>query len=227
MNLSDVRTLVQAMGERQTTQPLLLAGTVMEVSDSGVLLIAMDGDPENTEIEVTTLTPGVSSGDRVMVFFDPPRGVYAIGALNRVVDAGQVINHVKRTYTDADPFQEPDLTPQASLRTAFTGGRRYRFDFTMTFQGVDAVYFPWMYGQVSNQRFNDATAQFFPFFYDFLVGTNVFSDPLVYHTVTAFRIAECIESTVETLDVFLYFGTPDDYEGEFELAITDVGPILQ
>ena len=225
MNLSDVRTLVQAMGERQTAQPLLLAGTVMEVSDSGVLLIAMDGDPENTEIEVTTLTPGVSSGDRVMVFFDPPRGVYAIGALNRVVDAGQVIGHVKRAYDDAEPFEEPDITPQASLRAVFTGGRIYRFDLTATFSRVDNGAFSWMYVQALNQRINDTQAQFFPFFEDFLIGTSV--DDLEYHTASAFRIVECRESTVETLDVYLYMGGAEEYEGEFELAITDVGPVLQ
>ena len=226
MNLNEVRTLVQAMEERQTPQPLLLAGTVGNVSDNGILSVVMDGDPENSEIDVTTLVSDVSPGDRVMVFFDPPRGVYAIGVLNKIANAGQVLSHLHVIYDDEIPFVAGDITPQGELICLLRGGRKYRFDFTATFRESDADYFPWAYGWVLNQN-GVPFGQFFTGYYDFLVGYSLESPAgLGYVTITAFRIVDCVEDIVETYDVYLNFGGGTFFEGEFELAVTDAGPLF-
>ena len=223
MNVNDVRLLVQAMEERKDASSPLLPGTVADSLGEGILLVSMDGDPENTEIEVVSFIPGVSEGDRVMVLFDPPRGAYAIGLLGRAVEAGQIVGYTRRTYSSSAPFVQPDYTPQASLQAFFTLNRLYRFDYTMTFKSADSASFPWMYGNIINQFSSD---RFFPAAdTKFFVGTSVSDANMVYHTVTAFRIIECIESTSETFDVYLDFGQANDYEGEFELVITDVGPV--
>lgn len=136
MNVNDVRLLVQAMEERKDASSPLLPGTVADSLGEGILLVSMDGDPENTEIEVVSFVPGISEGDRVMVLFDPPRGAYAVGIINRAVEAGQVLVSSFGAI-EAEPFGASTTTKVLSVATAsasFKANRYYNVRLETGFQ---------------------------------------------------------------------------------------------
>ena len=93
MNLNDVRTIVQAMEERTSAQPLLLPGTISSIAGRGIADVQMDSDPDGAQVEVSLLFSDASVGDRIMVLFEPPRGVFGIGPIGRTVGAGQIVSY--------------------------------------------------------------------------------------------------------------------------------------
>jgi hypothetical protein len=183
----------------------------------------MDGDPENSSVEASMLFADLSEGDRVMVLFDPPRGIYIIGTIARFADAGQIIARTRRVYGEENPFEAEDLTSQAQLSATFCFGRLYRIDFTLTLVAGSPADPSWVYGAIYNEN---AEGLILPGSEDFFVGISP-GGPTSFATVTSFRILEPEETSFETLDVYLYPTADVSYTGWFEAVITDAGPTVE
>jgi hypothetical protein len=225
VNLEDVRAIVQAVDDRSAAQPLLLPGTVASVFGSGRLEVAMDGDPEDTAIEVTGLFADVAPGDRVMVMFDPPRGVYAVGLVGRTIEAGQVIGHTRRVYESGSEFAPPDLSAQASVTCEYRAGRQYRIDFALNLSTTSSKISN-IYGYVENQV---SGGQVLDTSDSLEVKLSLGVSELTSVSVMGYRLVPIANTSIETLDVFL---APDsgfpgsvEYVGWFDLTVTDAGPI--
>lgn len=125
MNLDDVRTIVQAVGDREQARPLLLPGSVGQVSGTGLVEVVMDSDPDGTSIEATCLFADVGEGDRVMVLFDPPRGVFVVGLVGRTVEAGQLVAY-HREVVVAEPYStQTTVASYLSPTVQWRAGRYY------------------------------------------------------------------------------------------------------
>jgi hypothetical protein len=131
MDVQDIRLVVQAMEARPSATPLLLPGTISEVSEDGsTAVLVMDSDPDGITVQARMLFADLGEGDRAMVMFDPPRGVYVVGTIGRRREAGMIA-------TDFDELQlgfelEPnDPTTATFADTTFVAepNRIYRVDF--------------------------------------------------------------------------------------------------
>jgi hypothetical protein len=225
VNLEDVRAIVQAVDDRSAAQPLLLPGTVASVFGSGRLEVAMDGDPEDTAIEVTGLFADVAPGDRVMVMFDPPRGVYAVGLIGRVQEAGMVVGLSEDVFDEeftcsgscTDFLLFPDI--QFSGRA----GRMYRFGWNIWIYKSDSLVYPdWT---LNPSMFGMRTA-----FYPSGVRGYVDLEPNMVQVMLSYSgVVPYYESAVETITCHLGIatGAADTFrlEGVGQFTITDAGPI--
>ncbi len=225
MNLDDVRTLIQAVDERSAPTAGLLPGTVGAVYGAGRLDVAMDGDPEDTTIQATSLFADVAPGDRVMVMFDPPRGVYAVGLIGRVQEAGMVVG------LSEDVFDEEftcDGTCTGSLSfpdIEFAGraGRMYRFGWNIwIYKSASLVYPLWtLYPAMFGMR-----SDFLPAGVTGIVDLeqNIAQVMLSYSWVVPYY-----ESAIETItcNVGISTGGADTFtlEGTGQFTITDAGPV--
>ena len=220
MDVQDIRLVVQAMEARPSATPLLLPGTISEVSEDGsTAVLVMDSDPDGITVQARMLFADLGEGDRAMVMFDPPRGVYVVGTVGRRTEAGQVLGHVRREYVEDEEFIAPDLTAQASLTCDYRQGRSYRVDFTFTLSNNENL--SWVYGEILNADTGGGTI--FTNNYDFFIGHSAGAGEVVFATISGFRFITPLNSVRETLEVFLY---PEDgtYLGWFELLVTDAGP---
>lgn len=139
MNLDDVRTIVQAVDDRTPRQPLLLPGSVGQVGADGLLEVVMDSDPEGSSIEARSLFADVAEGDRVMVLFDPPRGVYAVGLVARTVEAGQMIAyHEDEELAAAYGTGTTNIVTYSTPSLAWRAGRWYELRLSVTIR-LDTV----------------------------------------------------------------------------------------
>ena len=120
MNADQVQALVQAVESRPQPSVKLMPGTIAAMG-TGVAEVVMDGDPDGTGLDASLLFSDVSSGDRVMVLFDPPQGVYVVGTIGRPTEAGTVVffSGVEDEVIDDTTF---DVTTGS---VEFRAGRRY------------------------------------------------------------------------------------------------------
>ena len=125
MNLDDVRTIVQAVGDREQARPLLLPGSVGQVSGTGLVEVVMDSDPDGTSIEATCLFADVGEGDRVMVLFDPPRGVFVVGLVGRTVEAGQLVAYHREVVLAEAYSTQTTVASYVSPIVQWRAGRYY------------------------------------------------------------------------------------------------------
>lgn len=219
MNLDDVRMLVQTVEARNPVAPKMLPGTVVSIDPGGGFVsVVVDGDPVDSPIDASPLVANLMSGDRVMVTFDPPNGVYVTNPINPQGATGQVLAHTRVQYVeDENEFVAPDNTAQASLTHFFTQSRLYRIDFTLTLVPIE--HSPgFIYGEILNDNPSGnvlANAE------DFFIGLSV--DEYLFSTISSFRLIRPYADSEETLNVYLYPAT-GAYRGWFEVMITDVGP---
>jgi hypothetical protein len=120
MNADQVQALVQAVESRPQPSVKLMPGTIAAMG-TGVAEVVMDGDPDGTGLDASLLFSDVSSGDRVMVLFDPPQGVYVVGTIGRPTEAGTVVffSGVEDEIIDDNTF---DVSTGS---VEFRAGRRY------------------------------------------------------------------------------------------------------
>lgn len=221
MDIQDMRLVIQAMESRPSAIPLLLPGTVADVSEDGsTATLVMDSDPDETSVQARMLFADLGEGDRAMVLFDPPRGVYIIGTIGRFAEAGQVIGHIRGEYTEETPFVAENLDPQGSVTCNFRAGRMYRIDFTFTFANDDNS--GWVYGEILNA--DGAGGTILPNSNDFFIGHSAGNGHVAFATVSSFRLITPVTSVRETLEIFFYPESGISYTGWFELMITDAGP---
>lgn len=127
MNIDEARALMAAVANRAQPKPQLFPATVQGRNGS-VCQVLVDGDPAGGSIECETLLPDVSYGERVMVMFDPPRGVYVVGRVRQPSVAGMLVASAVRTsdingITGAE-VDMPDLT----VTFDSAGNRLYRVE---------------------------------------------------------------------------------------------------
>lgn len=228
MNLDDVRTLVQAVDARTVAQPLLLPGTVGQVEGGGLVEVVMDSDPDGTSIEASCLFADVGEGDRVMVLFDPPRGVYAVGLIGRTVEAGQLVTVLTGSvsgvaYTSGQTTVLDVDTSQVSLRA----NRFYdlRLNLGIDFDTVDTdpvevtatinfTSFPTTSGLVAyGNVWGSVNAA--------LVGGNV-------GTLNMERVLSLTGAWADVLNLTVSVTAvtgPGDVDLSYELAVFDAGPV--
>ncbi len=225
MNLDDVRTLIQAVDERSAPTAGLLPGTVGAVYGAGRLDVAMDGDPEDTTIQATSLFADVAPGDRVMVMFDPPRGVYAVGLIGRVQEAGMVVGLSEDVFDEeftcsgscTDFLSFPDI--QFSGRA----GRMYRFGWNIwLYKSASLVYPGWT---LNPSMFGMRTA-FYP---SGVLGYVDLEQNMAQVMLSYSGVVPYYESAVETITCTVGIATSaaDTFtlEGVGQFTITDAGPV--
>ena len=224
MDVQDIRLVVQAMEARPSDTPSLLPGTISEVSEDGsTAILVMDSDPDGITVQARMLFADLGEGDRAMVMFDPPRGVYVVGTIGRRTEAGQIVARARRVYTEENPFEAEDLTEQAQLTATYIPGRLYRIDFTLTLTTDSPDSDSWIYGAIYNEN---PQGFILPDDEDFFIGVSPGS-PMRFATVAGFRIVGTEEKISETLNVYLYPTADISYTGWFEVAITDAGPTVE
>jgi hypothetical protein len=225
MDVQDIRLVVQAMEARPSDIPSLLPGTISEVSEDGsTAVLVMDSDPDGITVQARMLFADLGEGDRAMVMFDPPRGVYVVGTIGRRTEAGQIVARTRRVYTEENPFEAEDLTEQAQLTATYIPGRLYRIDFTFTLNADIYAQDPsWVYGAIYN---DEPGGIILPASEDFFIGISP-GGATGFATVSSFRIVETEEKISETLNVYLYPTAYTSYTGWFEVAITDAGPTVE
>jgi hypothetical protein len=148
MNSDEVRALVQAMRERDAPIPKMLPGVVKALSP-GVAEVVLDSDPDGVVLSAALLISDVAVGDRVMVMFEPPRGVYVTDVINQVRAAGtsmffsttdqNVTDLINSAYSDpyellgslGDPFDEQVLYVLALEYVTLEARRIYRVDLNL------------------------------------------------------------------------------------------------
>jgi hypothetical protein len=125
MNADQVQALVQAVESRPQPSVKLMPGTIAAMG-TGVAGVVMDGDPDGTSLDASLLFADVGEGDRVMVLFDPPQGVYVVGTIGRAHEAGTVIARYQTNNYPGLVAVDDDTTTVASDRFMVHFGRRYR-----------------------------------------------------------------------------------------------------
>lgn len=123
MNNDEVQWLVQAVESRPQPSVKLMPGTIAAMG-VGTAQVVMDGDPDGTGLDASLLFADVGSGDRVMVLFDPPQGVYVVGTIGRAHEAGTVIMRAD-TASNLQLDDETVTVPAPDVQFYF--GRQYRF----------------------------------------------------------------------------------------------------
>lgn len=123
MNTDEVQWLVQAVESRPQPSVKLMPGTIAAMG-TGVAEVVMDGDPDGTALDASLLFADVGSGDRVMVLFDQPQGVYVVGTIGRAHEAGTVIMRAD-TAPNLQLDDETVTVPAPDVQFYF--GRQYRF----------------------------------------------------------------------------------------------------
>jgi len=83
--------------------------------------VVMDGDPDGVVVQAAPLFADLSVADRVMVLFDPPRGVFVVGTVGRAHQAGTV---VLRLEYPSDFIDDDTVLVQGVAN--LQAGRRYR-----------------------------------------------------------------------------------------------------
>jgi hypothetical protein len=123
MNADQVQALVQAVESRPQPSVTLMPGTIAAMG-TGVAGVVMDGDPDGTSLDASLLFADVGEGDRVMVLFDPPQGVYVVGTIGRAHEAGTVI--LRGDTAPGLQLDDETVTVPVS-NVEFHFGRQYRF----------------------------------------------------------------------------------------------------
>ncbi len=111
--------IVQAVESRPQPSVRLMPGVVSSVG--ATVDVVMDGDPDGVVVQAAPLFADLSVADRVMVLFDPPRGVFVVGTIGRAHEAGTVI--LRRDLTD-DLNDESVSVVVPNVQFYF--GRQYR-----------------------------------------------------------------------------------------------------
>lgn len=129
MRIDEVRMIIQAVEDRSAPTPRFSPGTVVFFDrENAVATVRMDGQEFGDEIDVRPLVADIGNNDRVMIAYDPPRGGYIIGHINRPYSAGEVVNHVERTTTETGVTNAaPAILLSAPV--TFLPSRRYRVEF--------------------------------------------------------------------------------------------------
>ena len=111
--------IVQAVESRPQPSVRLMPGVVSSVG--ATVDVVMDGDPDGVVVQAAPLFADLSVADRVMVLFDPPRGVFVVGTIGRQTEAGTVVffSGVEDEVIDDNTF---DVSTGS---VEFRAGRRY------------------------------------------------------------------------------------------------------
>lgn len=125
MNNDEVQWLVQAVESRPQPSVKLMPGTIAAMG-VGTAQVVMDGDPDGTALDASLLFADVGSGDRVMVLFDPPQGVYVVGTIGRAHEAGTVIARYETASYPGLVVVNDDTVTVVSDRFMVHFGRQYR-----------------------------------------------------------------------------------------------------
>lgn len=113
MKPEDIRLIVQNVEARNPVTPLLLPATVANFSEStSIATLVVDGDPPDSTVEASVLIGDLFIGDRVMVLFDKPSGVYVVGRITDTAPVGHMI-----VYGDLSAVLEPSGDPNDSVTT--------------------------------------------------------------------------------------------------------------
>lgn len=133
MNIDEARAIMTAAATVSGPKPQVLPATVLNRKDT-LCSVLLDGDPAGSVTDCETLVPDVHVGDRVMILFDPPRGVFIVGTARRAIGAGMLAAYGERTT---------NLSLTTSNQDALTVGlqavanRRYRVDAWA--YGIEAI----------------------------------------------------------------------------------------
>ena len=215
----DVRTLVQSVRAVPGPSGFQLApGAVSDLDrERRVASVVMDGDPLGTEIEARCLFADVSEEDRVMVAFDPPRGVFVVGTIGRVTEAGQTLLWWETDDVSLDVGEESSATIDVPLpEVSFRAGRLYRIDLTaqVVVCGVAATFqvAPWTWGSAAVDLANAY-------------------DPYAT-TMTGWTLLRPLENVVEGLVIRLNISeivgaecSPGSVSGSVRVHVWDTGPV--
>lgn len=230
MNLDDVRMIVQAVDGRDRPSPLLLPGSVGQVGSGGVIEVVMDSDDEGSSIEARSLFADVAPGDRVMVLFDPPRGVYAVGLIGRTVEAGQLVAY-QRDVVEAEAYGtgSTQVLSYSTGTVQWRAGRYYdlRLSVSIDLDTVDtaAVTVTGQTEVTSAPIVNAGVAQF----------TSVWGTPNgaltggaegTLHFSRLMLLSQAFSQSVDVTVTTNTTGAGGDIDVTCELAVFDAGPEL-
>lgn len=213
----EVRTLIQSVRAVEPQGFRLAPGAVSSVDrDRRVASVVMDGDPLGTEVETRCLFADIGEEDRVMVAFDPPRGVFIVGTIGRVTEAGQTVLWYENDDVTLDLGEESSATLDVSIpEVSFRAGRLYRFDLVaqVTVCGVAATFqvAPWTWGSSAVDLANAY-------------------DPFAT-TMTGWTLLRPVENVVEALTLRLVASeisgaecSPPSVSGSVRAHVWDTGP---
>jgi len=240
MDVQDIRLVVQAMEARPSDTPSLLPGTISEVSEDGsTAILVMDSDPDGITVQARMLFADLGEGDRAMVMFDPPRGVYVVGTIGRRAEAGMIIVAYEDTTTitiEGGTNTYTETLVLDPIQFMVKGDRRYRLDLKQSFiWGYDDSFFPvasmWLqtqiestYGLFTSGNAQNLTTQtlyydgvYFPYTHidDFGViryGENNFDKLSIYITI---NLIDAFGEDIPEFDLTFYT----------QIFITDAGPV--
>jgi len=145
--------IVQAVESRPQPSVSLMPGTVASVG--ATVDVVMDGDADGVVVQAAPLFADLSVADRVMVLFDPPRGVFVVGTIGRAHEAGTLV--VWSDVPVTDPLTiDNDTVSVSSERATLHAGRRYRLEVS--------VYAGYLSGGTDAEEYVSVSAsvQFFP-----------------------------------------------------------------
>ena len=232
MDVQDIRLVVQAMEARPSDTPSLMPGTISEVSEDGsTAILVMDSDPDGITVQARMLFADLGEGDRAMVMFDPPRGVYVVGTIGRRTEAGQIVVDYAQDVDDIlIETDETQLIEFPSFTFYAEPNRMYRFDLTASLY-VQAG--GWN-GCFDFQPQIDLSPWYFPgpngstsFYLDYQ--TCAYDSQQSRITGTVFGTTSYPEATLQTVDVFTYLKIDDPSSVGcytfIHVLVTDSGPI--
>ena len=120
--------IVQAVESRPQPSVSLMPGTVASVG--ATVDVVMDGDADGVVVQAAPLFADLSVADRVMVLFDPPRGVFVVGTIGRAHEAGTLVVWSDVPVTDLLTIDD-DVVSVSSERATLHAGRRYRLEVSV------------------------------------------------------------------------------------------------
>ncbi len=206
---------------------MLLPGTVAATSNAlNVAEVSMDGDPDGIVVAAQLLMQDVGEGDRVMVMFDPPQGVFVIGTIARRSESGMVVGLSEADFEDEFTCTGGCLSSVAFPDIEFIGqaGRQYRFDYTISIEKTASLVAPawWIETGMFGMRLD--------LYLSGIGGITDMSDDLYKTIISYSRVIPYQESIAETIEcsIGFYVAATDTFtvEGSGQFRITDAGPLL-
>jgi hypothetical protein len=225
MTPEEARVLAQVVAERSKNTGLrLLPATVQSTRSEGTFVtVRVDGDDLDQFTDCTTLVYGAAPGQRVMVAFDPPRGVYVVGIIGGGPSAGTLYyegraSGTANTLTLSDSVVVPPGRRVAVTLVAYA-----------TINDVYPGYDPAVQGQPQpfvNAFFGDPDGALYQ------IAVSEFLDPFewggLFWQLTTTGYPDLRDVSISPIPIEVITTEGNDYVSvgvSFTLTVTDVGPV--
>jgi hypothetical protein len=207
--------IVQAVESRPQPSVSLMPGTVASVG--ATVDVVMDGDADGVVVQAAPLFADLSVADRVMVLFDPPRGVFVVGTIGRAHEAGTVILRADFEELSVNASTTYNLDP-----VTLYAGRRYVL-------ATELSSYPILFTAAGTLVADELTVEYRLQPDGVLLATGL--SALRYNNESLNNYRTFLWEPTQTLAVPLevragVYSSDPDFRGDFQAAvtITDVGP---